>query len=567
LHSTSFQERFVSTTAPATTEGPLSHRQILIVFSGLMLGMLLAALDQTIVSTALPTIVGELGGVEHLSWVVTAYLLTSTASTPLYGKISDLYGRRRIFQAAIVIFLIGSVLSGIAQNMLQLVLFRGIQGVGGGGLMALAFAIIGDVVSPRERGRYTGYMGATFALSSVAGPLLGGFFVDNLSWRWVFYINLPLGILALVVTSSVLKLPFTTRRHRIDFEGAALLVLGVSCLLLALVWGGNEYEWTSSVIVGLLVVGALVTGLFMVWESRAPEPILPLRLFRDDTFRLGSAMSFLLGCGMFGGITFLPLFLQIVTGASATESGLLLIPMMAGVLFTSVLSGRVIARTGRYKVWPFAGCALAAIGMYLLSTMQADVTRIESSAYMLVLGLGLGMTMQVLILAVQNAVGHEDLGVATSAVTFFRSMGGAFGVAVFGAIMSARLADEIPRRLPPGALDAARERGGDFASLLNSPEQIRTLPPAIEGALVDSLAASIHTVFLWAVPVMGLAFALAWLLREIPLKETVAIGGTLEGAGEDLAVTFETAADPDHAPDLIEGGVTVTATPEHSRAS
>ena len=536
-----------------TAESPLSHREILIVFSGLMLGMLLAALDQTIVATALPTIVGELGGVEHLSWVVTAYLLTATASTPLYGKISDLYGRRLVFQAAIVIFLVGSVLSGVAQDMLQLVVFRGVQGVGAGGLLALAFAIIGDVVSPRERGRYTGYMGAVFALSSVAGPLLGGFFVDHLSWRWVFYINVPLGILALVVTSSVLKLPFTTRRHRIDFEGAALLVLGVSCLLLALVWGGNEYEWTSSTIMGLLVAGSVVTGLFVVWEGRAAEPILPLRLFRDDTFRLGSAMSFLLGCAMFGGITFLPLFLQIVTGASATESGLLMIPMMVGVLVSSILSGRIIAQTGRYKLWPLVGSAVAAGGMWLLSTMDADVGRLESSASMLVLGLGLGMTMQVLVLAVQNAVGHEDLGVATSAVTFFRSMGGSFGVAVFGAILAARLGDEIPGRLPPGALDTAG--GGDVQTLLNSPEQIRALPPVIERAIAEGLAASTHTVFLWAVPVMLIAFGLAWLLREVPLKETVGIGSTLEGAGEDLAVTFETAVDPDHAPDLLESGV------------
>ena len=538
----------------AATESKLSHREILLVFSGLMLGMLLAALDQTIVATALPTIVGELGGVEHLSWVVTAYLLTSTASTPLYGKLSDLYGRRIVFQAAIVIFVVGSVLSGVAQDMLQLVIFRGVQGVGAGGLLALAFAIIGDVVSPRERGRYVGYMGATFAFSSVAGPLLGGFFVDNLSWRWAFYINVPLGILALVVTSSVLRLPFATRRHRIDFEGAALLVVGVSCLLLALVWGGNEYEWTSATIIGLIAVGSVVTGLFFVWENQAEEPILPLRLFRDDIFRVGSAMSFLLGCAMFGGITFLPLFLQIVTGASATGSGLLLIPMMVGVLVASIMSGRVITRTGRYKMWPLGGCAVAATGMWLLSTMEADVSRLESSAYMLVLGVGLGMTMQVLVLAVQNAVRHEDLGAATSAVTFFRSMGGSFGVAVFGAILTARIADEIPKRLPPGALDAAGA-GGNLQGLLNSPEQIRALPPAIEDAIVHGLAASIHSVFIWAVPVMVVAFVLAWRLREIPLKETVGIGTTMEGAGEELAATFETAADPDHAPNLVEGGI------------
>ena len=530
-----------------TTASPLTHRQILLVFSGLMLGMLLAALDQTIVSTALPTIVGELGGLDHLSWVVTAYLLTSTASVPLYGKISDLYGRRIMFQAAIAIFLVGSVLSGVAQDMLQLIVFRGVQGVGAGGLMAMSMAIIGDIVSPRERGRYTGYMGAVFAVASVAGPLLGGFFVDELSWRWVFYINVPLGIVALVVTSSVLKLPFHRQNHRIDFLGAALLVAAVTALLLVSVWGGNEYEWSSPQILGLAAAGAALTALFLLQERRAAEPILPLRLFGDSIFTVSSAVSFVMGAAMFGGIVFLPLFLQVVTGASATRSGLLMLPLMAGILVTSIGSGRIIAATGRYKRWPVMGMAVAAVGMYLLSTMDTSTGRLESSLYMLILGLGLGAVMQNLVLAVQNAAGYRDLGVVTSAVNFFRSLGGAFGVAIFGAVLSARLSDELPGLLPAGAAE-----GVDPTALANSPEQIRALPGPLADAVVEAVARSVHTVFLVAVPVILLGFALIWLLREIPLRETVHVGASLEGAGENLAATFETATDPDHpVPDLV----------------
>lgn len=497
----------------ATTATGLSRRDVLLVFVALMLGMFLASLDQTIVATALPTIIGELGGISHLSWVVTAYLLTSTASSPLYGKLSDLYGRKVMFQTAIAIFLVGSMLCGFAVNMGQLIAFRAIQGMGAGGLIVMALTIIGDVLSPRERGRYQGYMGSVFAVSSVGGPLLGGFIVDNLDWRWIFFVNIPVGLAAMVATARFLRLPVRRREHKIDYAGAALLVSGVTALLLVTVWGGSEYEWRSPQIIGLGAAAVILLTLFVLQERRAAEPILPLRLFRDRTFTITSATGFIIGLAMFGSIVFLPLFLQAVIGVSPTHSGLLLVPLMAGVLSSSIISGRRISHHGRYKRYPLAGLVTATVGLYLLSTMTPQTGLVMASAYMLTLGVGMGLVMQVLVIAVQNSVPMEDLGVATSLQAFFRSLGGSFGTALFGAVLGSRLAVEIAKRIP--------DTGGlSIGELTGSPEAIHALPEAIRVPLIEALSNSITASFKVAIPFGIVALALAIFMPELPLRDS-----------------------------------------------
>lgn len=422
---------------PADPAPAMTHREVVAVLSGLMLGMFLAALDQSIVGTALKTIVTDLGGAEHVSWVVAAYLITSTVSTPLYGKLSDLYGRKPVYQFAIAVFLLGSVLGGLSQNMAMLIAARAIQGIGGGGLMSLAFTIIGDMVSPRERGKYQGYFGAVFGLSSVAGPLLGGLLTDTVGWHWIFLVNVPIGVLAWLVVGARLNLPFTRREHHIDYLGALTLVAGVSALLLVTQWGGQEYGWGSAVILGLSAAAVLLLAAFVLVERRSPEPILPLRLFRNRTFSLVNGAGFVIALGMFGAIIYVPFYLQLVRDYSATGAGLLMIPVVGGILVTSISSGQAISRYGRWKPFPVAGAAVFTVGLALTATLSTTTPIWLLATYLAIIGAGLGLTMQTLVLAVQNDSDPSELGVATSSVTFSRSLGGAIGTAVFGAIVVA----------------------------------------------------------------------------------------------------------------------------------
>ncbi len=507
-------------TGTATT--PVEQQpRIRVVFVALVLVLLLASLDQTIVSTALPTIVGDLGGVDHLSWVVTAYLLASTVVTPLYGKLGDLYGRKRVLQTAIVLFLVGSALCGLAQGMAELIAFRALQGLGGGGLMVTTTAVVGDLVAPRDRGRYQGYFGGVFGVSTVIGPLMGGFFVDDLSWRWIFYVNLPIGGLALAVIAVAFHARPDHVRRSIDYLGAALLAGGLSSVVLCTSLGGTTYAWRSPEILVMAVLGVVLLALFVVVEHRAAEPILPLPLFRNRTFSLASAIGFIVGVSLFGSVTYLPLYLQIVKGHSATESGLLLTPMMVGVLVTAIASGNVISRTGRYRMFPIAGTALTAIAIFLLSRLAVSTPIWLAAVYMLVLGLGLGMVMQVLVLATQNAVPYELLGVATSGSTLFRQIGGSIGVSIFGAIFANRLAAELAARLPPGAHVPAAV----------NPSVARRLPAAVHQPYVEAFTAALTPVFLVASGFAVVAFLLTWLLREVPLRGTA----PAEGIGESFA--------------------------------
>jgi len=493
-----------------------SHSEIMIILYALMLAMLLAALDQTIVSTALPKIVQDLHGLNKLSWVATSYLLTSAIVTPLYGKISDQIGRKKVFIFAIILFLFGSALCGFSQNMDQLVIFRGIQGLGGGGLISLALAVIGDIVPPRQRGKYQGYFGGVFAISSVLGPLLGGLFTEHISWRWIFYINLPLGLIALSAISARLHLPPNKIKHKIDYFGSILMSISLACLLLALTWGGNTYAWGSNQIMSLFAGFTVFTAGLIFWETKASEPFFPLDLFKRPIFVVSSALSAVAGLTLLGTVIFLPAYQQIVRGESPISSGLHLLPLVIGIFSMVITGGRLITKTGRYKIFPIIGTLIAGVGLWLLSHVTAHTSTLALSSWMFVTGVGIGLFLQVMVLAVQNSVERERLGTATGLVTFFRSIGSSIGTAVFGAFLINRLSVHISEVLPKADKGLSKAIAGSGLS-----GSTANLPIAIKDQIFVAFSRSFHDLFLFALPFVLLGFLLALILEEVPLRNSV----------------------------------------------
>ena len=501
---------------------------------GLLLAILLAMLDNLIVSTALPRIVGDLGGVAHLSWVVTAYILASLVVTPFYGKLGDMYGRKKFFVVAIVIFLAGSALSGLSQSMAELIMFRAVQGLGAGGLMVGAMATLGDIVAPRERGSYMSYMMVVMMLATIGGPLLGGFITENFSWRWIFYINLPVGGAALVYIISTLHLPAKRVNHRVDYLGGGLLAVAAISLVLLATWGGTEYPWGSGQIIGLAVLAVAATAAFCMVELRVAEPILPLHVFRNRNFSLTMALTFLTGLAMFGALTFLPLYQQTVQGASPTLSGLMLTPMMLGVTVTSIVAGQVTTRTGRYKIFPILGGAIMGVGMYLLTGLGISTTKTTSAIYYVVLGLGMGFLMQMVSLIAQNSVQQRDMGVASSARMFFQQIGGSLGVAAFGAVFARRLTASLAAAAGSGVHISAS--GGQL-----DPATVDSLPAAVKHDVFFAITHAIQGVFIWALPAAVLIFVLAWFIKEVPLRGRAPADRGPQPAGRARVITGATA--------------------------
>ncbi|MGW7417633.1 MFS transporter [Streptomyces sp. NPDC054863] len=536
-----------------------SPRRIRLVFCGLMLALLLAALEQMIVATALPKIVGDLQGLDRMSWAITAYLLTSTIGLPVYGKLGDLFGRKGVFLFAIVVFIIGSALAGWSRTMDQLIAFRALQGAGAGGLMIGVQAIIADIVPPRQRGRFMGLVGAAFGLASVAGPLLGGFFTDHASWRWCFYINVPFGLVTLAVVAVVLKLPKPTARPRLDIMGAILLAAASTCLVLLTSWGGTEYEWDSRVILGLAAGAAGTSLLFVVVEYYAVEPIIPLRLFRDSIFNITGLVGAVVGIALFGAASYLPTFLQMVDGATATESGLLMLPMMGGVVIASIVSGQLISKTGHYRIYPIVGSALSAAGMWLLSRLETDTSQLQYSLWMALLGTGIGLIMPVLVLAVQNSVPPGDLGTATSANTYFRQMGGSIGAAIFGTLFAGRLVDALADSLPTGV-------GLPDPSSI-TPQLVHAMPPLLRDAYIEAYAVAMPRIFLYLVPVLVLGLLIACFLKEKPLVSAHNAPAAPASAAPAEPVSHPRPAPPLPLPAQQSGGVPVCGTVQHHDGS